>query len=224
MGRDVFSGGSFASGQNACLGSTPTPSGIDAFVKGAGPLTRGSGSQLGALGLGPINQFGSAIDRPAPPIGVLPTALDGLTFANSGSPKGNLGLTSHCIPDYYSTMPTSANTSGPIDTSISGAYSRNGPLSLGSLVVGDGAHVAIYVNGDVNINGNIVFANSTGWASTDHVPSFYLIATGNINIASGVSQLDGVYVAQPNAAGNNGLINTCSNGGSLFAPNFAYLN
>ncbi len=72
----------------------------------------------------------------------------------------------------------------------------------------DRTTLTIFVDGDVHIRGNIVYGN-TNWGSIDKIPSFQLIVKGDIFIDSGVSQLDGLYVAQPNG-GTGGNIYTCS--------------
>ncbi|HVI60728.1 MAG TPA: hypothetical protein VM535_01085, partial [Candidatus Saccharimonadales bacterium] len=68
---------------------------------------------------------------------------------------------------------------------------------------------SVFVNGDVYINGNITYANN--WAAAN-APSFVLRATGNIYIAPGVTQLDGLYISR-------NTIYTCgvNNGGGNFA-------
>jgi|GEM_PF-4680095 len=226
FGLDVSAGGSFATGYNKCLGlPTPPPYGIDAFVKGVGPLVRGSAVQYGALATGQISAsgFGSASLRTT-----LPTSKDGLTFANNPPPPVALGKlgTSHCVPDYFNTKPATlikstsdvnlASFDGIGDKTPQQSWYGRSPGTNISGFVGVGAgiakdnRIAIYITGDAYITDDIKF-KQTSWATTDDVPSFYLIATGNIYISPNVSQLDGVYVAQGSAI-NTGTINTCAPG------------
>ena len=227
FGLDVSAGGNFDSSDNKCLSSVPAPSGIDAFVKGTGPLVRGSAVQYGALALGPVNSFGSASLRPT-----IPTARDGLTFANQGT-LGNLGTT-HCVPDYFGTKPTSL-TEWPTDVSMApfdsssvttpqqfwygraGGTTVNGFSGVGQGIK-NGNRIAIYITGDAYITKDIRFKLTPTWSSPADVPSFYLIATGNIYISPNVSQLDGVYVAQ------GGTINTCAPGFSAYSAATLYDN
>ncbi len=108
LGADVLAGGGFGDASSC----TNTNGGIQTYLKTTGgsvPRERGSGVQIGALSLGPVNGFSSAQLRSASaPIG--PT---GLSFSNtdnisgSGSASGtggNLGGT-HCVTDYFATKP-----------------------------------------------------------------------------------------------------------------------
>jgi hypothetical protein len=44
------------------------------------------------------------------------------------------------------------------------------------------------------------------------IPSFAIIANGNIYISSASARVDGLYVAEPDGSGNNGVIYTCAPG------------
>lgn len=232
-GLDVSAGGAFESRGDQCITTPAQQSGIEAFVRGTGPLTRGSGAQFGALALGAVATspspagFGSAILRSS-----TPTGRDGLTFANNGA-LGSMGLSNHCVPDYFANNPVETpDTSG---TSISlAAFNGAGDSKPKQLYYGNGTtnytvdgfsgaadgidngnDVAIYVDGDVYIQNDIRFKN-TSWSSTDQIPSFYLIVKGNIYISKNVHQLDGVYVAEPNGD-SDGTINTCANNFSRYS-------
>ena len=69
--------------------------------------------------------------------------------------------------------------------------------------------LTIIVDGNVQINNNISY--DTNYVNRSGIPSFALIATGNIYVAEGVNQLDGLYVS-------NRTFSTCSNGSTLFNP------
>ncbi len=70
-------------------------------------------------------------------------------------------------------------------------------------------NLVVFVNGDVDVNTNISLSSS--YSNTNDIPNLYVIASGNINIASGVNTLDGVYVAEPTSIVNQGgYITTCA--------------
>ena len=71
-----------------------------------------------------------------------------------------------------------------------------------------------YVSGAVVfISGNIVYASTGGWANISQIPYFKLVVVGgDIYINRTVTQLDGIYVAESDSAGNKGRIYTCATG------------
>ncbi len=164
------------------------------------PSNLGAETNLAAYALGLIDGFASANAQGA-------RTPKSLTFANtSGVFGGNLNSGAACPDDYYST----AVSPLPGGSTITGRTIANGVAN----------RIAIYVDGDAYINGNITF---TGGATTiDDLPSFYLVVKGNIYIAPNVTQLYGVYVAQPLDDDSKGKIYTCSNG--LDMPTIAQLN
>jgi hypothetical protein len=212
-GSDVFAGGGF--GDNCVT----TGGYINAYTKTTGAQAAGSGSQFGALALQQIFGFNSANLRTT-----FPTASKDLTFANNvAAPAmgGNLGLASHCVTDYFGKMPTAVKAAGPNTTAttanvgVDGAqYYKppgSGTLTLNAGTIPAGVNQAIYVEGNVYITGgNITYQNSGGYGSIANVPSLMVIVKGgNIYIDPSVTQLDGVFVAEP-TSGSNGDINTCS--------------
>lgn len=215
-GNDVFAGGGFSGG------SCNTTSGITAFTNN----TIGSGVQLAALALGQITQFNSAILRTS-----TPTPLNGLSFANTG-PPGYLGV-AHCVPDYWSghpsSVPSSASSLNITPALTTGVYyykPSGGTLDLKAPPgVQNGQQLVLYVDGNVNITGNVVFNGASSWAAINDIPSLYLIVQGNIYIQPSVAQLDGVYITQPKLGVTpSGTIYTCANGTGLFANAALYDN
>jgi hypothetical protein len=59
-----------------------------------------------------------------------------------------------------------------------------------------GYQITIYSDHDVTISGNLAY-NSFDATQQNNVPYFALIVRGNITVASSVTRLDGLYVAQP---------------------------
>lgn len=197
-----------------------TSGGIYTFNKINGSSYSGSGTQFGAQALGIVEGFGSAMlhSNPGPP--------GGLTFANANTGLsapdygGKIGTAGDCLPDYYNgSTGLTATTPGSVtvgSSSVSGATLYNGPLTINTNgQIPEGVHQTIYVNGDVYLNGSIAYAGTTSWSSIADIPSFDLVASGNIYIAPNVSQLDGFYVAQPEVNPNNqtiagGTIDSCA--------------
>jgi hypothetical protein len=177
----------------------------------------GASGQFALLALGPIDGFYSSNLR-NPPSGP-PSPRVGLTFGNfNGSSQvsdyGGTGGQTRCLPDFMSKA-----FAGEIQTS----------QTVGGQTINPGQRVAKFVRGDVYISGNIVFGNSGGWTAPSQIPSYYLVVEGNIYIAPGVTQLDGVYIAQPKfTAGamdaNTGQIRTCATSGGASYSTIADCN
>ena len=92
------------------------------------------------------------------------------------------------------------------------------------LTLAAGTHATIYVNGNVSIDSNVSYGS---WTSVSQIPSFTLIASGNIYIApsvttlsgtSGVATLTGTYVS------DGGTIYTCDQDGSIPDPLYPTCN
>lgn len=138
-------------------------------------------------------------------------ANTGATTRNDYSPSlgGNFGE-AYCfrvIGDAPAGAGGLAATSGV--PAAAGAYSVSGNLTLTGGTLGAGKNISIFVDGDVYIQNDVTY-NTAGW-TPGSVPSFVLRAKGNIYIAPGVTQLDGVYIAQQQGS-KIGAIYTCANG------------
>ncbi len=207
----VFNG-DVAAGSLGCLDWPMTAGslgGIIAFSKGS---RNGAGTQLMAQALEVINGFSSAQAGSAknPPDKYLTLAND--AFNTYG---GSFGAGT-CPPNYFGAAPSGLNEPPALSTSTDGTYYTSNPLILPAATIGMGKKVRIYVDGDVAItSAGIRFENPGGWTSLDQIPSFVLIAR-NIYIASDVTQLDGIYIAQPRNDGSGGVVYTCSDGN--YAP------
>ncbi len=210
FGNDVWAGGNFTFGTNGCSASTST---IRTFARQVASSPndngyRGSSVEYAAFAM-------SLIDTSALPEGFYSASLrnnapipsKGLTFANTtASWGGDFGANTHCITDFYTQTRTSNVQNvpgGPGRINLTG-YS-NGQYEVqvggaGRLVIEGATNLTgkrtLYVNGDVFIENNITFAD--GWATTGDIPSFALIVEGgSIYISNTVTQLDGMYIAQP---------------------------
>jgi hypothetical protein len=156
---------------------------VKAFNRGSSNGYVGSGGQLGVFSSSSVTEFASALLR-----GGAPVVPKGLTFANKTNEYGGgfAAVGAKTFADYWA-------------------------LSSGKTVQAANYHVAgatlnsksyYFVNGDAYVDGDILYANTGSW-NLSTIPSFYLIANGNIYIKSTVTQLSGVYVA-------NGTIYTCT--------------
>lgn len=151
---------------------------------------------------------------------------------------GGLFGSAPCI-DYWGAKPADSQLT-PLAASaslnsLSGKYRYTGNLTIGNSLIQDRSKLTIYVKGDVSINGDIVYqGNDTSWVDTVDIPNFRLIVSGRIFISSTVSQLDGLYVAIPDAdyitatssftTPAKGTISTCSTGFTSINPLLAASN
>jgi hypothetical protein len=207
-GNEISAGSGF---DNTAAGTSCTggPTDIKTYDKKVPAGWVGGGSQLGAIAGGSISGLASMS---------LIDAMGGAGIQNArhfaNAPpltSGNFGSLT-CAYDY----PTPTIPAGPPSTSIPSA---NGALRLApsSIIsfdngVGMNNNIVMYVTGDVRINGNIIY-NLNGKTQAT-LPSFTLVATGNIYIDPAVERLDGTYIAKPNPLiPNTGQIFTCDNNG-----------
>jgi hypothetical protein len=203
---------SVGSGFQTAAGCTATAGEIRAFNRG-GTAYKGSGAQLAVRALGSISGFASAKYR-----GSNPMSPKGLTQANSTADTwgGNFGQTD-CIPDYFSRMGNVASSgSGPINlnTLNSGTYYYEQgaqPITISGNLA-DSKRVNIFVLGDLEVAGNIGYAN-TNWDKLSKIPSLHIFVKGNIYVNNNVTDIVGAYVAQPNPTNTGGTIFTCARPG-----------
>lgn len=222
-GNDIKAGSAFSGASTCSLASVYNPkASMLTFARNSSTQWFGAGSQLAAFALGEIDGFISAATRSPNAAGAAPPR--GLTIGNYYAPAstyGGVGGQYGCMTDYFdvvskniggsATSVSSVNVSG---TGDSGQFVR----PIGSSVTVPGSTVsgkrAVVIDGDAYIGGNILYGSYSGQGD---MPSLYLIVKGNIYIAPTVTQLDGVFVAQPRADGTGGTIYTCANNGSFVA-------
>lgn len=213
-GGDVSAGNGLANSSGVC--SANTNAAIVSWNRRDVGSNAGAGTQFAAFALARITDFATALYDP----GGAPSP-NGLSFANQptnpsvGDFGGDFGNVP-CIPDYYANRPASTLTlPANVSAMATGVYGANGNVTLnGAGIVNPGERIVVYVNGDVIINTNVTYAGN--W-DTGNVPSFMLIARGNIYVDNDVTQLDGTYVAQSNG-GTGGIIRTCGTTGAGYAP------
>jgi hypothetical protein len=212
---DIHAGAQFTSLDPTCTVPANT-GGIFGFSRGAGTGSAGASAQFSISSLLSVGGFYSASQRDVALANTLPSL--GLTIANDTG-GGNSESTT-CIPDYFTATRDAGVTeilSAPPASIGAGVgrvrYVHTGDLTISGLTVGLGSQVAVYVDGNVYINGPIVLDNNRG-ALTDifQLPYFGLIVRGNIYIDNNVNRIDGLFVAQPSAAAVGGKIYTCAEG------------
>lgn len=133
----------------------------------------------------------------------------------------------YCIPDYFYKKPANyvaIPTAGGqlVNGTPSNIYYVDGTAapykitnnSAVNLNTGSASNITIYVNGDAYIDQNITSNVSSSGNVTD-VPKFAVIARGSIYISPDVTELYGLYIAQPDESNINavsdddGVIWTC---------------
>ena len=204
FGNDVYSGAGFGTG---CAATTTN---IIGFAKRVGTSWVGSGAQLGVFAGGDVRGFTS---RSMVDTG---RASD-LTFSNvspvAGTNGGRFGAT-FCSDNFWASRSTTITTTPGIPPPLQNLANGQHQFSSGSTITATGTvnnRIAVYIDGDLRIGGSGI-TTSTSWASIANIPSVYVVVRGNIYIAPSVTQLDGIYVAQPNATSplGGGRIFTCA--------------
>lgn len=180
---------------------------------------KGAGDQLAATARGAMWEFASAAMHSSVSGVGDAVPLKGLTFGNyfttsadAANRYGGLSGLSRKITNYYARVSQAISTSPMASSELVGTGSgwyrpASGTLIINGLNVAAGQKRAIVVDGDVQINGNITYGPYT---SVGDMPSLYIIAKGNIKIAGSVTQLSGVYIAQPKDGDTAGTIYTCT--------------
>ena len=199
IGGDVWAGGGFtAVSPGTCTTAARITTAQPSATLSDGTYA-GSGVAYGAFALGKITNFGSAS---YPLVGSLG---DNWLFANTNTSNyGYFNGGEHCLNDYaaaYAAAPTLVG-GGSINVTCndascggggSGAWRVTSSASFSGTVPVDRTKV-YFVNGDATITGNITHVAS--YPNVDGVPSIVIIATGDIRVNAGVTQLDGIFISR----------------------------
>jgi hypothetical protein len=175
--------------------------GIYSWNRGS-PDYSGAGDQFAVQALGLINGYASAQSSSNSPTG--------LSLANSPSGTNGSSGTGLASSDCNFT----SDISSPSQTGLQvSSELPSAPFS---------GTTTYYAKGDVYISNNIIY-NTSGWTNVSDIPYFKLIVVGgNIYIGSNVTELDGLYVAEPtdiNGTITGGTIYTCATDpGGLSSP------
>lgn len=150
-------------------------------------------------------------------------ALNRLMFANTPS-NGEFSSDGKCITDLWKYLSKDKNLDGiteignvfPAGPNRVQQYYRPGNLTISSAqTITAGERITLLVDGDVNIGANITYENYNV-NDPANIPIIIIIARGDINIASDVTELHGVYMARPkdgeilNHNPIKGQIDTCA--------------
>ena len=209
----------FVASNIACVTVTKKPSlqliGSDSYAKDGftgsdvrknivpGTDKRGSYSQYGLLTGGTeVANFGSAGYTTASQANYRLACK--LSYANTSSAQGDCndlnGLKPAKLSKTLSTPSKPANTASlpkyvDLGTLQSGSYYRSGELYIGKSKLQPGQHITIFVDGDVDIRGNV----DTDWGYTYHklsdIPSLTIKAENDIKVEPQVELITGTYVA-----------------------------
>lgn len=200
LGGDIVSFGTDVTGRNQ-RGVTFSPAAPCAASANTGQC--GAGAETAIQSNGNVTGVTSAYKRAA----VATASLKRLTFANTSGTWGG-AFNASPPPVLNFTIPASAGAfpglAGVANNTVR-EYVNSGSSFAGGTVA-TGARVTVYVNGNVRITGNVVYSGSGSYSVSTAVPHFRLVAKGDIYVSSGVSRLDGEYIAE-------GSLYTCHNAG-----------
>lgn len=203
-GGDVMTGASptVSSGSSTCV--VDADGGIFGWNNVSASYA-GAGTQYAVQALGAIQYFATAL-------GSTNTPPAGLSLANNFTPADPMKLnTGQGLFGGYFTEPTA---DCDFTSDLKSPQTATVDKTFGATTVAAGiSDVWLVTNADVYISGNIAYANTGGWANVSQIPYFKLVVTGgDIYIDRNVTQLDGIYVAEPDGSGNHGRIYTCATG------------
>jgi hypothetical protein len=227
-------------------GGTPSSGGLRTF---AYPSTfKGSGADFAAYALGYIDGVAGG------PNGFYTTGLttnpapnfNNLMFANMTGPVGtNLGgllggqfASNHCAADYFNNtrlrdLTLQGRGQVQVNSLTTDQYlfkdNGGGPGLPCLRVKGNvqaGARVTIYTDDDVCINGDITYdpwhLDTTDFTNT--APYLTIITRGNIYVANTVTNIAGLFIAQPDNTGAGGIFTTCADDKNFASAAFVAAN
>jgi len=219
-GGDISVGGVYPSGSPAACSGSASGANVAGWVDSS--VAKGANADFVAQVFGKVNEFysGNSFSQRG-------SSKNFLTITNNDQtnyPWGGNSTVNTCFKDVYSTTKKDTSASSSITSStvqnidsLAGASEQvvfsNNLTITGTGLTDFSGKLAVYVTGNVYISGDI--KAQTSYANLSSIPFFALIVKGNIYVAPGVTQLDGMYVAQPNDSGSGGAIFTC--GTSSFA-------
>jgi len=236
-GNDIFAGGGFGSQCSINDGLTPVAIGSSSIVA---DYQQGASSELAVFAVNTIrgihpgnaNNASVALDE----ITRLAFSNDDSTITRNLSSGTFGGGFDHvlCSEDWWGNreaasdlVVASTDTNNVLnlesynDRNASGRYiveptNSDQPVIIRSPnPIQNGANITIYADGDVVLADNIR-NQSNSWNNAADIPGVYIIARGNIYISSDVTELNGVFVAQPDdddltprTYESSGYIDTC---------------
>lgn len=199
-GGDVMTGASaeYGGGSSSCVSSN-NAAGIASWNNYTGGFS-GGGTQYGARALDQILGFATAQNSSSAP-------GTSLSFANQFNPPdaGKLNPAADLFGGYFGAAAADCDFTSDLTGAPQAGAGVNPPASVAG-------SVTIYATGNVYINHNVIYSGSGSWSSPSQIPKLVLVVVGgNIYIDSNVTQLDGLYVAEPDGV-TGGVIYTCASG------------
>ena len=98
------------------------------------------------------------------------------------------------VPSRPASITSLPNKYVTLDTLKSGSYYRSGELYIGKSELQPGQHITIFVDGDVNIRGEITNSSNT-YTKLSDIPSLIIKAENDIKVEPQVELITGTYVA-----------------------------
>ena len=196
-GGDTDAGEGMSIGGVDCAVPSDPRGGMVGWNLGAAGNYAGAGTQYAAFALNHLQDYATAQtgagDTSSDPtmLGFANNAGGGVNVG-SGLFGGQFGGGTSCVRDYF------ADATGV----------QTGNITIGGQAIANDTSQAVYVKGNVYITGNITFSGS--YPGMADIPSYNVIVEGNIYIAPNVTQLDGLYVAEPTSPTVGGIIYTCA--------------
>ncbi len=209
---DTVAGLGFAKANGTC--GVSAGANVKAYISSA---NAGSGSQLATFAPGGIFGFLSSVKNtnPAPKPNGLSFGGVPLTGPLAADQKIGGGYSINgCQEDYFTTKQRTSPQPTPVTNTLNIANLEDAKQykSFGDLTINGGdlgsKSVSVFVEGNVTLSSNIT-SNSF---DSNKPPAFRLYVKGNIYVDAGITELNGVFVAQPNDDGTRGEIYTCALG------------
>lgn len=256
--NDAAAGGGFRTSSISCPGNYPAyvspPTALlagfgnpNSQYKGGIIANSASGSSyqsksdfgavaLGRIPISPVNDEGFYAN-----VGTTSGPSLRTWFANTAGSEGYLNLASsnHCVDDFYSETKINPTNIADVNAAIVACIATGQPRCqftlpndttiTGPINIPNGMQLTLYAAGNITIDGNINYVDSSGNVGAENVnfnptsvagiPYFALITQGNVYVKNNTTELDGLYVIQPTpngsggiAAAPNGVFATCSPG------------
>jgi hypothetical protein len=211
FGGDVFAGSSPTSATGQC---SPTQSaGVFSWNNYTTDFS-GAGAQYAVQAMAQIEGFASSQNTS-------PSTAQ-LSFANSG--VSGVSSSTNLFGGTYGVAANDCDFTSDIASDPNATTIKNSNKTISAETIPEtsgGPDILYVIDHNVYISGNISYS-PTSWTSVSQIPDYELIVVGgNITIGSNVTQLDGLYVAEPDTKNpNSGVIADCGNnqGQSVYNP------
>ena len=220
-GNDVVAGGGYDTGTGCVPNAGSTVEGYGRYLSSPGSHATyvGAGSELAVFSPGVIEQF-----LPGSSVTGARNRLWGLSFANNvpgnnapGTLRFGGGFAQPiCANPFPAVLAGPSSGAGPVNigTLADGEHKFSGNLVINGGAIPNGRRIVIVAVGDVTINGNITYANSS-WNDTADIPLLRVYARGDLKIDHSVSTITGVFYSGESGSGQ---IWTCTDGATVLTP------